>query len=210
MAVAGLVVVLALVAWFTPLLAARTVTIEGLATVPEQQVRDALQVPDGVSLLRLDTDEMARRVAAIPKVHSVRVRRDFPSTIRVSVQERTAVLYFDSPQGSHLLDADGVEFAIEPPPPGVPKLTTAHPGDSDPVTRAAVTVLTAASRGLRGQVGEVVARSVSDIELELRDGRTVLWGGAADSARKAEVVVPVLTRPGQVYDVSTPDLVTVR
>jgi cell division protein FtsQ len=158
----------------------------------------------------LNTDDIARRVAAIPKVHSVRVERVFPSMVRVTVQERTAVLYFDSPQGSHLLDADGVEFAVEPPPPGTPKLTTSHPGDSDPVTRAAVTVLTAAPPGLRSQVGEVVARSVSDIELKLRDGRTVLWGGAADSARKAEVVLPVLTRPGQVYDVSTPDLVTVR
>ncbi|MBY8861693.1 FtsQ-type POTRA domain-containing protein [Nocardia sp. CA2R105] len=210
LAVAGVVVVLAVVAWFTPLLAVRTVTIDGLETVPEKQVRDALQVPEGVSILRLNTDEIAHRAAAIPKVHSVRVRRVFPATVRVTVEERTAVLYFDSPQGPHLLDADGVEFAIEPPPPGVPKLTTSRPGDSDPVTRAAVTVLTAASQGLRGQVGEVVARSVSDIELKLRDGRTVLWGGAADSARKAEVVVPVLTRPGQVYDVSTPDLVTVR
>ena len=210
LAVAGVVVVLALVAWFTPVLAVRTVTIEGLVTVPEKQVRDAAQVPGGVSMLRLNTEEIAHRVAAIPKVHAVRVRRVFPSAVRVSVVERTAVLYFDSPQGAHLLDADGVEFAIEPAPPGVPKLTAGRPGGSDPVTRAAVTVLTAASPGLRGQVGEVVARSVSDIELKLRDGRTVLWGGAADSARKAEVVVPVLTRPGQVYDVSTPDLVTVR
>ena len=204
------VIALAIVAWFTPVLAVRTVAVEGLVTVPEKQVRDVLQVPDGVSMLRLDTDAIARRVAAIPKVRSVRVQRVFPSTVRVTVVERTAVLYFDSPQGSHLLDADGDEFAIEPPPPGVPKLTTDHPGGSDPVTRAAVQVLDATPPGLRPQVGEVVARSDSNIALQLRDGRTVLWGGAADSVRKAAVVLPVLTRPGKVYDVSSPDLVTVR
>lgn len=55
-----------------------------------------------------------------------------------------------------------------------------------------------------------MARSVSDIELKLRDDRTVVWGGTDDSERKAAVVLPVLTRPGTVFDVSSPDLVTVR
>lgn len=210
LSVAVVVIALAAVAWFTPVLAVRNVVIEGVKTVPEKQVREVLQVPDGVSMLRLDTDAIARRVATIPRVREVRVQRVFPSTVRVTITERTAALYFDSPQGSHLLDDEGVEFAIEPPPPGVPKLTTAHPGDSDAVTRAAVQVLDATPPGLRPQVGEVVARSVSDIELDLRDGRSVLWGGAADSVRKAAVVLPVLTRPGKVYDVSSPDLVTVR
>jgi len=210
LSVVVVVIALVVVAWFTPVLAVRSVAIEGLVTVPERQVRDVLQVPDGVSMLRLDTDAIARRVATIPKVQSVRVQRVFPSTVRVTVVERTAVLYFDSPQGPHLLDGDGIEFAIGPPPPGVPKLTTDHPGGSDPVTRAAVQVLTATPPGLRIQVGEVVARSVSNIELQLRDGRTVLWGGADDSVRKAAVVLPVLSRPGQVYDISSPDLVTVR
>ncbi len=209
-AVVVVLLVAGAVALFTPVLAVRTVTIDGLVTVPQSQVREVLKVPDGVSMLRLNTDAIAERVAALPKVRSARVRRVFPSTVRVSVVERTPVLYFDSPQGAHLLDAEGVEFAIQPPPPGVPKLTTAHPGGSDPVTRAAVAVATTLPPGLRVQVGEVVARSVSNITLHLRDGRTVLWGGPDDSTRKAAVVGPVLTRPGQVYDVSSPDLVTVR
>ncbi|WP_338088219.1 cell division protein FtsQ/DivIB [Nocardia transvalensis] len=205
-----LVLILLVVAYFTPALAVRTVRIEGLRTVPEQQVRDALKVPEGRSMLRIDTDAMARRAAAIPKIHSARVQRTFPSTVRITVEERTPAVYFESPQGTHLLDGDSVEYAVEPPPPGVPKLTTAHPGGSDPVTRAAVAVLDAAPPGLRAQVGEVVARSVSDIELRLTDDRTVLWGGPDDSVRKAAVVLPVLTRDGTVFDVSSPDLVTVK
>lgn len=203
-------IVLAAVAWFTPVLSVRTVRVEGLGAVPEQQVRRVLEIPEGESILRIDTDAIARRVAALPKVRSARVQRVFPSTVRVTVDERTAALFFDSPEGPHLLDAEGVEFAIEPPPPGTPKLTTDHPGGSDPVTRAAVAVLAAAPPALRAQVGEVVARSVSDIGLNLRDGRTVLWGGPADSERKASVVLPVLSRPGTVFDISSPDLVTVK
>lgn len=204
------VVAVLAVVYFTPLLSVRTVQIEGVSSVPEQDVRALLAIPEGRSMLRIDTDAIAHRVAALPKVRSARVQRVFPSTVRVTVDERRAVLFFDSPQGPHLLDADSVQFAIEPPPPGVPKLTTDRPGPEDPATRAAVTVLDAAPPALRAQVGEVVARSVSDIELKLRDGRTVVWGGPDDSERKAAVVLPVLTRPGTIFDVSSPDLVTVR
>ncbi|MGW5519482.1 cell division protein FtsQ/DivIB [Nocardia africana] len=204
------VIVLLVIAYFTPALSVRRVQVDGVSAVPEQDVRAVLQIPDGRSMLRIDTDAIARRVASLPKVRSARVQRVFPSTVRVTVDERAAVVFFDSPQGPHLLDGDSVEFAIEPPPPGVAKLVTDHPGSADPVTRAAVAVLDAAPPALRAQVGEVVARSVSDIELKLRDDRTVVWGGADDSERKAAVVLPVLTRPGTVFDVSSPDLVTVR
>lgn len=213
-ALAGVIVLIAfgLVAWFTPLLSVRTVEVDGLSAVPEQQVQAALQVPDGLSMMRLDTNAMAERVSRLPKVRSVRVQRVFPSTVRVTVVERTPVLYFDSPDGAHLLDCDSVEFAIEPPGPGIPKLVTDHPGGSDPVTEAAVAVMAAIPIPLRDQVGvgAVVARSVSDIALELRDGRTVLWGGTGDSARKAAVVGPLLSQPGKVFDVSSPNLVTVK
>ncbi|WP_159840398.1 FtsQ-type POTRA domain-containing protein [Nocardia sp. CY41] len=202
--------VVAAIAWFTPALSVRTVRIDGAVAVPEQQVRDLLEIPSGRSILRIDTDAMARRVANIPKVRTARVQRIFPSTVRVTVVERAAVLFYDSQDGAHLLDADGVEFAVEPAPIGVPKLITAHPGRADPLTRAAVAVLAIVPPALAVQVSEVAARSLSDISLNLKDGRTVLWGGSDDAERKAAVVLPLLTRPGTVFDVSSPNLVTVK
>lgn len=204
------VTVLAVLAWFTPVLSVSTVEIDGLATVPEQQVRDKLEIPSGRSMLRIDTDAMAQRVVSIPKVRSARVQRVFPSKVKVTVVERTPVLFWDSPQGAHLMDADSVEFAIDEPPIGVPKLDTADPGGGDPVTRAAVSVLSVLPAALVIQVDEVVARSISNISLNLRDGRTVLWGGTNDAERKAAVVMPLLTRDGTVFDVSSPNLVTVK
>nr|WP_040865959.1 FtsQ-type POTRA domain-containing protein [Nocardia exalbida] len=202
--------VLCVIAWFTPALSVRTVRIEGAVAVPEQQVRDLLEIPSGRSMLRIDTNAVARRVVSIPKVRSARVQRIFPSTVRVTVVERAAVLYYDTPQGAHLLDADGVEFAVEPAPIGVPKLVTGHPGAADPVTGAAVAILAIVPPALAVQVSEVAARSISDISLNLKDGRTVLWGGSDDAERKAAVVLPLLTRPGTVFDVSSPNLVTVK
>ncbi|MFF3224437.1 cell division protein FtsQ/DivIB [Nocardia suismassiliense] len=198
------------VALFTPVLSVRTVEIDGAVAVPEQQVRELLEIPSGRSMLRIDTDAIARRVASIPKVRSARVQRVFPSTVQVTVVERVPVLYFESPQGAHLLDVESVEFAIEDTPIGVPKLVTDHPASDAPATRAAVAVLAALPPALGIQVDEVVARSISDVSLNLKDGRTVLWGGMNDAERKSAVVLPLLTRPGTVFDVSSPNLVTVK
>ncbi|MEU7768472.1 FtsQ-type POTRA domain-containing protein [Nocardia sp. NPDC049190] len=202
--------VVGVVCWFTPVLSVRTVRIESTLAVPEQQVRDLLEIPSGRSILRIDTTAIAQRVASIPRVRTARVQRVFPSTVRVTVVARIPVLFYDSPQGEHLLDADSVEFAIEPAPIGVAKLIADHPGADDSVTRAAVSVLAIVPAALRVQVGEVVARSISDISLNLKDGRTVLWGGTDDAERKSAVVLPLLTRPGTVFDVSSPNLVTVK
>lgn len=205
-----LLVVIGVFAWFTPALSVRTVKIDGLVAVPEQQVRNQLEIPSGRSILRIDTTSMAKRVASIPEVRTVRVQRLFPSTVKVTVAERAPILFFDSPQGAHLVDAESVEFAIAPAPIGVPELVTDHPGGNDPVTKSAVSVLAVLPPALSIQVGEVVARSISDISLNLRDGRTVVWGGTNDAERKAAVVLPLLTRDGTVFDVSSPNLVTVK
>ena len=212
MGVVGVVVVVALglVAWFTPLLSVRETDVAGATSISEEQIRQVLAVPQGQPLLRVDTEGAAQRVAAIPKVASARVQRVYPSTIRVTVTERVPVVFVDSPGGTHLLDVEAVDYEIAPPPPGVPRLVTESPGWGDPSTAAAIEVLESMPPQLRGQVGQVAAKSISDISVTLLDGRIVVWGGTEKSERKAAVTLPLLTQPGQTYDVSSPDLPTVR
>lgn len=206
----ALVITLAALAWFSPLLSVREVRIDGAGEIPEEQIRELLRVPESGSILRIDTAAMAARVASIPKVRSARVQRVLPSTVQVRIEPRTPVLYYDSPEGAHLLDADGLEYAIEPAPIGVPQLVTARPGGADDLTRAAVAVARILPPALEVQVETIRAAGASEISLTLRDGRTVLWGSSEDGERKSAVVVPLLTQPGTVFDVSSPSLVTVK
>ncbi|MEU1524186.1 cell division protein FtsQ/DivIB [Nocardia rhamnosiphila] len=206
----ALAITLAALAWFSPLLSVREVRIDGAGEIPEEQIRELLRVPETGSILRIDTAAMAARVATIPKVRSARVQRVLPSTVRVRIEPRTPVLYYDSPEGAHLLDADGIEYAIEPAPIGVPQLVTARPGGADELTRAAVVVARVLPPALEVQVETIRAVGPSEISLTLRDGRTVLWGSSEDGERKSAVVLPLLTQPGTVFDVSSPSLVTVK
>ena len=63
---------------------------------------------------------------------------------------------------------------------------------------------------LAPRVDFVSVASVDRIELALRDGRTVVWGSAEDSERKAEVLAVLLQQDARVYDVSVPATPTTR
>ena len=111
-------VCLGLVLYFTPLMSMRNLVIEGLEAIPRDEVVAAVAVRTGTPLLQIDTNMVANRVAGISRVSSVRVQREYPSSLRVNVQERIPVAIRDTPDGTHLFDREGVDFATAPPPPG--------------------------------------------------------------------------------------------
>jgi len=201
---------LGLVLYFTPAMSARNIVVTGIGTVTREEVLDAARVRPGTPLLQINTNQVADRVAAIRRVASARVQRQYPSALRITVVERVPVAVKDFPDGPHLFDRDGVDFATAPPPPALPYLEVADPGPGDPATKAALQVLTALRPEVAGQVGRVAAPSVASITLTLTDGRVVIWGTTDRTDEKAEKLAALLTQPGKTYDVSSPDLPTVK
>jgi cell division protein FtsQ len=208
--VSVVVVGLGLVLYFTPVMAARVTVITGLNTVSELEVQQAAAIVPGTPLLQIDTDAVAERVATIRRVASARVQREYPSTLRITVAERVPVVVKDYPDGPHLFDRDGVDFASAPPPPGLPYLDADNPGPSDDPTKAALQVLLALRPEVSGQVSRIAAPSVASITLTLVDGREVIWGTTDRTEEKALKLGALLTQPGRTYDVSSPDLPTVK
>jgi len=210
-AVLSVVVVgLGLLLYFTPIMSARSTVITGLGAVTQEEVEQAAAIKPGTPLLQIDTDTVAERVATIRRVASARVQREYPSTLRVTVVERVPIVVKDYPDGPHLFDRDGVDFAAAPPPPGLPYLDAETPGPSDAPTKAALQVLTALRPEVAGQVSRVAAPSVAAITLTLNDGREVIWGTTDRTEEKALKLAGLLTQPGRTYDVSSPDLPTVK
>ena len=203
-------VALGLVLYFTPLMSARSVDVLGIAEVPREEVIDTAQIRLGTPLLQIDTDVVADRVAGIRRVASVRVQREYPSAVRITIVERVPVVVKDYPDGPHLFDRDGVDFATAPPPPGLPYIEVDNPGPTDPPTMAALEVITALRPEVAMQVGRIAAPSVASVTLTLTDGRTVVWGTTDRTEEKAEKLGALLTQPGRFYDLSSPDLPTVK
>lgn len=63
----------------------------------------------------------ARLAQVFPYIRTVRASLDFPSQIRIEIEERVEVSYVSIPDGCVLLDKEGYALLILPdPPPGIP------------------------------------------------------------------------------------------
>lgn len=208
--VAATVVGLVLSLFFSPLLGVDSVTVNGAVNLSTSDVLAAADVQNGTPMLRLDTGVIAARVRQLPRVATVDVSRDWPATVRIDITERVPVAYAVLGNGIHLVDRTGLDYAtVTAPPPGLPKLTLTTLAPTDPRTAAAVAVLGALPRQLRALVLTVGAQTPGSVTLGLTGGRTIRWGSAADSALKAQVIAALMTQPGKVYDVSSPELPTI-
>lgn len=194
---------------------ARSVQVVGTTELPADVVRTVAAVPLGTPMLRLDTNAIESRVAAVPRVASVQVHCDLDGTVQIAVTERVPVAVVHRGSGAHLIDATGTDYATVPAAtPGLPELEVPRVGPRDATTAAALTVLTAMPGWLRVQVRSIAAASPADVELRLDNGpagtsRAVRWGDAGQIDRKAAVLGPLLTQPGKIYDVSSPALPTI-
>lgn len=195
---------------FTPLLGVRHVEVGGTAEVTPDQVRAAAAITPGTPMLRLDLRAIRDRVAALPRVASVRVDRSWPATVALGIVERSPIGLIRAEDGIHLVDRTGTDYAtVTDPPPGVPELRLNRADPNDRLTTAMVGVLAVLPDRLRAEVLSVSAGSPGSVRLSLSGGREVRWGGLESADRKAAVLAALLTRDGRVYDVSSPELATV-
>ena len=196
--------------YFTPLLGVRSVEVLGTKDLSKPQVLDAAAVPSGNPMLTINLAAIRDRVAALNRVASVNVSRSWPATVRIDVAERVAVGVIKTPGGAHLVDHTAKDFATVPSAPaGLPELLLTSSAATDPTAVAVVQVLMAVPDKIRAEVLSVSAKSPNSVVLALSAGRQVRWGGSADSPRKAAVLAALMSQPGKVYDVSSPQLATI-
>ncbi len=217
--------------WFSSLLSVRRVTVVGVADRSadqptdrtadqrdggldrsvDHQVSETARSALGRPLARIDLREMVGRVEAIAGVASARVSRSWPSTLRIMVVQRQAVAVVERSGSSWLVDEHGTTFQqVSGQPRSLPRLEVTDPDPSDPVTRATLAAVRSLPVSLRARVRSVSASTPESVRMALRDGRSVVWGGADRGDEKARVLQALLHQPGTLYDVSTPSVVVIR
>jgi cell division protein FtsQ len=91
----------------TSVFAVRSIEITGGTPPIRAAVRAALAPEAGKSLLRIDGDELDRRLAPVPTVLSARFDRAFPHTLRVVVTPERPVLLLRSGRDGWVVSARG-------------------------------------------------------------------------------------------------------
>lgn len=220
--VGSAVVVAAIAAWVvlaSPLLAVRTVQVDGASSLSVDQVRQAAGIAVGTPLVLVDLAAAEAAVRRLPPVADAQISRGWPDRVVVTLRERVAVAVVDTDGTRSLVDATGTSFdtITGDPPPGVVPVQVADPGPDDTATRAALAALVSLPPAVRDQLISVAATTGDDVTLTLAEGTSVLWGSAAHADRKAEVLGAVLEQvaagtmePAAQIDVSAPEAVVLR
>lgn len=195
---------------FSSVFAARLVTVAGNRELTGSAVQDAAQVPLGEPLARLDLGAIARRTTQLPQVAEVRVRRDWPDTVALTVVERVPLLAVARPPGYLMVDSRGVAYESRPAVPAGVVQVAVDPGDVTLLTDVGV-VAAALPVELKKKVRRISATTRDNLTLTLASGLTVVWGSAAESPLKAGATLALLERkPGRRIDVSSPHTPVIR
>jgi cell division protein FtsQ len=190
--------------FFSSWLAVQGVEVAGASTLSAAEVRSAAAVTSGEPLARVDLAQVRARVEALAPVKSADVTREWPDHVLVSVEERVAVAVVEIGGRTRGMDSSGVVFRdFSRPPAGLPQVRTSTDTRSEALEEAAQ-VVGALPAEVSRLVDHVEVQTVDQIALALRDGRTVVWGSADESALKAKVTAVLLRQPAKTYDVSVP------
>jgi cell division protein FtsQ len=196
--------------WFSSVLTASRVEVHGVSPAAAGQVRAVAQVPLGGPLMRVDTDAVTARLLAGRSWSSVSVGRSLPDTVVVTVTPRVAVLAVRNPRGEvDVVDRDGFTFrTVGSAPAGVPLVSAGAAQVTKAGVDAALAALGSLAPDLRADVSGISVSAADQVSFTVKakgeKRKTVVWGGADNGPRKAELVKILLTQPGATIDVSVP------
>jgi cell division protein FtsQ len=218
---ASVAVVLAGVVWvalWSPWASVGTVELSGTVRVSRAEVLAVADAEVGRPMLFARTDDVAERIRAEqPLVRAVTVTRQWPSTLRVAVEERRPVAAVPVGAEVRLVDAEGVVVQRIPAvrvaqvPAALPRVEVdlSRP-DAVASLRACVQVSRGLPHDLERQVRRLGATTPDRVWLHLAGGARVDWGSGDDTVRKAEVLRALLRQKASFYDVRSPDAPAVR
>ncbi|MBS2964062.1 FtsQ-type POTRA domain-containing protein [Actinocrinis puniceicyclus] len=197
-----------IIIWHTPVLALTTVRVAGEKSVRAQQIVNAAALRDGTPLASLDTGAAAARVRRLPPIASASVSLDWPHGAVITVTERVPAALVPEGARYDVVDVSGVVFGVRDAPSGVLPVIRVQgsPAVKAAVVPGALAALKALAPVIVGQVTGISASSAYSIELTLRDGSVVEWGGPdAASAKAADLAALLRLGKAARYDVSAPE-----
>ena len=192
----GVVVVLVgvlAVAVFSPILALRTISVEGTSAIPASQVQGALSSQLGTPLALIDDGKIRSELSHIILIRSYVTEVVPPNTLVVRIVERKAIGVLRSGAQFEQVDPAGVVLATSATPAGLPVIDIGKSGVNSAGFAAVVKVLLAMPASVLAQVGSISATTLDNVSLTLSQGNhTVLWGSADQSDLKAAVLATLL------------------
>jgi cell division protein FtsQ len=195
------------VAVFSPILALRTIRVEGTSAIPASAVQDALSSQIGTPLALLDDGKIRTELSSLILIRSYVTEVVPPNTLVVRIVERKAIGVLHTGSTFEQVDPAGIVLAKSPTPAGLPVIQIGKSGVNSAGFAAAVKVLLAMPASVLSQVSSISATTLDNVTLTLTQGnQTIIWGSADQSDVKAASLAVLLKKcvGQQVLNVTAP------
>nr|WP_284976181.1 FtsQ-type POTRA domain-containing protein [Arthrobacter sp. efr-133-TYG-104] len=197
---------------YSPVLAVRSIAVDGTKIVTPDAVQKALSGLQGKPLPQVSEQQVNDLLKPLIQVRSATVEARPPSELLVHIDERVPVALLKQGDAYVMVDVDGVQLGVTKDPTGA-ALPLIDPGAGTVNTdlfKAIAAVLDTLPADVLAKMATASAASPDAVELKLVDGKTVVWGNAEDRELKAKALQALLNMPPNpkdpinVYDVSVP------
>jgi cell division protein FtsQ len=205
LAMTGLVVViaigLALIVLASPVVAVRTVRVEGAKYADAALVRSVSDSLKGKSVLTVDTKTASERLESDPWIKFARITTSFPSSALIQINERIPVAWFLGVDNrARVIDEDGLVLSVVDGRPTQymwiegtgPNLTAG--ASSAAAYRAAGQLAMSLPSELEPMVKHLGVAGTEEITMTLKNGTVINFGAPVDMRNKLVNVVVLLRR----------------
>jgi cell division protein FtsQ len=197
----------------SPLLDVDTVVVRGGVHTTEADVVIASKLGRHPPMTDVEPSRVAAMVEGLPWVQRARVELDWPSTVKVTLLERSPLAVVPAaPDKWVLLDPSGRVLADEPSaPPDLTRIETPKaPGPPATIAaapvRAALGIVETLPEPLAGRVPVVRVRDDDTVELALDNRVSVLLGPAGVDVREKLVALTTLVQKANLSRVAVIDV----
>jgi cell division protein FtsQ len=174
----------------SPLLDVDHIRVTGASHVPAAAVAAGSGVERGMAMFDVDEGAAKRRVEAIPWVLRARVRRHWPATVTIDLQERTPLAAVPGAGGFAVVDGTGRILTVAAAPPAGQPLLLGVPPAGAPGTRIGgragdlLAVARVMPASILARLAGIVAADGGQLELRLRPSGVVRLGPPTDLSAK--------------------------
>jgi cell division protein FtsQ len=157
------------------LLTARNVRVAGAQTLDHAGLVE-LSGLEGESMLRLPLDNARSRILEVPQVRSVVIKRSWPQTVTIHVEERRPFAFWSVDGRDYTVDAEGVVLAAGVPDGPAPRIV--EPGGNrvmGPGDRVHPDAIALAAR-ITAEAPRFLGQTVRELEFKPDVGLTAVFG----------------------------------
>ena len=198
------------VAVFSPLLALRTITVDGTSRLNSGTLEKALDGQLGTPLALLNYGKITKDLAPFSLIRSYVTEIVPPGTLMIHVVERTPIGAIQGTDSFALVDPAGVTVeSSKTRPPGYPLIQLGDGTIKGAGYASMAQVLLALPPTVLTKVDTITAQTHDDVTLTLSgSNQRVVWGSSDDSDAKAQLLADLIalhsgSGAGE-YDVSAP------